>query len=141
MLYNYKLRFDTTTTLLNFLTSAGEQVRRMITDITIVTFAKGTVAPALTMLADCRNIQRIHLVSGVGVNSTPAKASKAFFADAGRLISALATQRNGDKDAAMLVFSFGVKKCFTTKGEEGEVNLWDEDEIEEFKETVKNKVK
>lgn len=93
----------------------------------------------MNMLADCRNLKKITIVGGVGVNSTPEKAAKNFFTESGRLLQALVYAADGDKDAALDVVTFG-KKCFTMKEEVNMVE-WDEENMETFVELITEKLK
>ncbi|KAH0369284.1 hypothetical protein KCU65_g3397, partial [Aureobasidium melanogenum] len=139
ILYNFKLRFDTTTTLLNFLSQIGDDARKAMSTITITNYVKATAMPCMNMLADCRNLTKITIIGGVGVNSTPQKAAKNFFTESGRLLQAIVHTASGDKDAALNVVNFG-KKCFTMK-EEDEMVGWDDENIETFVEEVTDKLK
>ncbi|CAD0085268.1 unnamed protein product [Aureobasidium vineae] len=139
ILYSYKLRFDTTTTLLNFLSMVGDEARKAMSNITIVTYTKATAMPCMNMLADCRNLQRVSIIGGVGTNATPQKAAKSFFTESGRLLQAIVHAADGDKDAALNVVIFG-KNCFTIK-EEDEIVSWDDDQTEDFCQQVVDKLK
>ncbi|KAK6003693.1 hypothetical protein QM012_009464 [Aureobasidium pullulans] len=139
ILYGTRLRFDTTTTLLNFLSQIGDDARKAMSTITITNYIKATAMPCMNLLADCRNLKKITIVGGVGVNSTPQKAAKNFFTESGRLLQAIVHAADGDKDAALDVISFG-KKCFTIK-EEDEIVEWDEENLESFVEQITDKLK
>ncbi|KAG9562187.1 hypothetical protein KCU71_g4761, partial [Aureobasidium melanogenum] len=139
ILYNFRLRFDTTTTLLNFLSQIGDDARKAMSTITITNYIKSTAMPCMNMLADCRNLKKITIIGGVGVNSTPQKAAKNFFTESGRLLQAIVNAADGDKDAALDVVTFG-KKCFTIK-EEDDVVEWDNEHIEDFAEQITDKLK
>ncbi|KAG9851816.1 hypothetical protein KCU98_g7162, partial [Aureobasidium melanogenum] len=139
ILYASKLRFDNTTTLLNFLSMVGDDARKAMSTIIIANYLKTTAMPCMNMLADCRNLKKITIVGGVGVNSNPQKAAKNFFTESGRLLQAIVNAADGDKDAALNVVNFG-KNCFTMK-EEDEVVGWDDENIEVFVEEVTEKLK
>jgi hypothetical protein len=139
ILYSFKLKFDNTTTMLNFMTLASDEVCKVISRITITSYIKATAMSAMTMLSDCRNLEKVNILSGVGVNSTPAKAAKAFFADAGRLLQALVQYNGGNKDAALSIVVFG-KGCLTVK-EDDELVVWDEELQQEFTDLITMKLK
>lgn len=139
ILYGSRLRFDTTTTLLNFLSQIGDDARKAMSAITITNYVKSTAMPCMNLLADCRNLHKINIIGGVGVNSTPQKAAKSFFTESGRLLQALVHAADGDKDAALNTVVFG-KNCFTIK-EEDELVGWDEENIEAFQEQITDKLK
>ncbi|KAG9682112.1 hypothetical protein KCU95_g16903, partial [Aureobasidium melanogenum] len=139
ILYAVKLRFDNTTTLLNFLSMVGDDARKAMSTIIVANYLKATAMPCMNMLADCRNLQKITIVGGVGVNSNPQKAAKNFFTESGRLLQAIVNAADGDKNAALAVVNFG-KNCFTMK-EEDEVVGWDDENIETFVEEVTDKLK
>ncbi|KAI4729585.1 hypothetical protein E4T49_02704 [Aureobasidium sp. EXF-10728] len=139
ILYSYKLRFDSTTTLLNFLSLVGEEPRKAMLTISIVNYIKATAMPCMNMLADCRNLKKIFIVGGVGTNSKPEKAAKSFFTESGRLLQALVHAANGNKDAALNIVTFG-KGCFNIK-EEDQIVDWDQEQTEEFAELITDKLK
>lgn len=91
------------------------------------------------MLGECHNIQRVHILSGLGNNMTPDKAQKAFFNDAFRFLKMIGTLR-GHKMAGLECFSFG-KACFTIADGGGKFRKWDEDETEEFTEGLRDRLK
>ncbi|KAH0284544.1 hypothetical protein KCU71_g16255, partial [Aureobasidium melanogenum] len=104
-----------------------------------VLYTSSMAYAGMNMLADCRNLKKITIVGGVGVNSTPEKAAKNFFTESGRLLQALVYAAHGDKDAALDVITFG-KKCFTMKEEVNMVE-WDEENMETFVELITEKLK
>ncbi|CAD0114303.1 unnamed protein product [Aureobasidium uvarum] len=139
ILYSYKLRFDSTTTLLNFLSLVGEEARKAMSTIAIVSYIKATAMPCMNMLADCRNLEKVVIVGGVGTNSTPQKTAKSFFTESGRLLQTLVHAADGNKDAALNIVTFG-KKCFSIKEEDKLVD-WDQEQTDEFTELITDKLK
>ncbi|KAI4761580.1 hypothetical protein E4T52_06331 [Aureobasidium sp. EXF-3400] len=139
ILYAFRLRFDTTTTALNFLSMISTEARKAMVAITIAGYVKATAMPCMTLLADCSNLTKINIISGVGVNTTPQKAAKAFFTESGRLLQAIVHNAGGDKDAALNVVTFG-KGCLTIK-EEDEIVAWDDDQNETFVDLIAEKLK
>lgn len=117
----------------------GDEARKAMVAITIAGYVKATAMPCMNLLADCRNLTKINIISGVGVNTTPQKAAKAFFTESGRLLQAIVHNSGGNKDAALNVFTFG-KGCLTIK-EEDEIVAWDEDQTETFVEQITDKLK
>lgn len=111
-----------------------------MSSVVITSYSKLTAMPAMNLLAECRNLQKVVIIGGVGVKSEPHKAAKVFFGEAGRLLQAIVGQNGGDKDAALSVVSFG-SKCLTIKDEDGEEEAWDEDQTEEFADAIRNKLK
>jgi hypothetical protein len=100
------LRFDTTTTALNFVSMIGDEARKAILTITIVSYIKGNAMPRMKLLVDCRNLQIINIIGGVGTNTTPQKAAKAFFTDAGRLLQAIVQAADDDEDELLMSLPF-----------------------------------
>ncbi|KAI4850078.1 hypothetical protein E4T44_02957 [Aureobasidium sp. EXF-8845] len=139
ILYAFRLRFDTTTTALNFVSMIGDEARKAMLAITIVSYVKGTAMPCMNLLTECRNLERISIIGGIGTNTTPQKAAKSFFTEAGRLLQTIVHTSGGDKDAALNVVTFG-KECFTIK-EEDDLVAWDEDQVDTFIEEITNKLK
>ncbi|KAI5201175.1 hypothetical protein E4T39_05373 [Aureobasidium subglaciale] len=139
ILYSFRLRFDNTTTLLSFLSDVGPDVQHALSRVTIMNYQKPTAKPTMNLLSECKNLQSVSILSGVGVNSKPDKTSKSFFAEAERLLQAIVNRNNGNKDSALDVVSFG-KGCFTTK-EEDDVYEWEDDDMTKFAELIAIKLK
>lgn len=139
ILYAFRLRFDNTTTLLNFLSTITDEARKAMVAITITSYIKATAMPCMNLLAECRNLTKVSILNGVGTNTTPQKAAKAFFTEANRLLQTIVTTAGGNKDAALNVVTFG-KGCLTIK-EEDEIVAWDDDQVETFVEGVTEKLK
>ncbi|KAH0287351.1 hypothetical protein KCU62_g6028, partial [Aureobasidium sp. EXF-3399] len=139
ILYGYRLRFDNTTTLLNFLSMIGDEARKAMVTITITSYVKATAMPCMNLLAECRNLTKINILNGVGANSTPQKTAKSFFTEANRLLQTLVNTAGGNKDAAFSIIIFG-KGCLTTK-EEDEIVAWDDDESDDFVKQITDKLK
>lgn len=117
----------------------SDEAWKAMVAITIAGYVKATAMPCMTLLADCRNLTKINIISGVGVNTTPQKAAKSFFTESGRLLQAIVHNAGGDKDATLNVVTFG-KGCLTIK-EEDEIVNWDEDQNDTFVELIKEKLK
>lgn len=139
ILYAFRLRFDNTTTLLNFLSMISDQARKAMVAITITNYIKATAMPCMNLLAECRNLTTVRILNGVGANSTAQKTAKSFFTEAGRLLQTIVTTAGGDKAAALSTVTFG-KGCLNTK-EEDELVPWDEEEAESFVEQITEKLK
>lgn len=134
------MRFDKAETLLSFLTCAGERVRHLLTKIELVTYTKAAALPMMTMLSECKNIQSLYIIGGFGMNTTPDKAAKQFYNDGHRFFQTMGSLR-GDKFIGIDLISFG-NKCFTIKDkDEDEVREWDDDEVDDFDEALKAKLK
>ncbi|THV70534.1 Piwi-domain-containing protein [Aureobasidium pullulans] len=73
------------------------------------------------------------ILAAVRANSKRDKATKAFFAEAGRFAQDLVTVHGGDKDVFEII-TFG-KHCFTIKDED-ELEEWDDEQIEIFRNDV-----
>ena len=132
------MKFDKTETLLTFLTCAGEKVRHALVNIDIVNYQKTTALPAMTMLSECKNIQRIHIVGGLGVNMNAEKAAKQFYNDAHRFFQIIGQLRN-DPFAGIDMLSFG-SKCFSMKDEDGVQTEWDDEEVDDFTEALRKRL-
>jgi hypothetical protein len=119
----------------------GDEARKAMLNITIATYQKATAMPCMNLLADCRNLQRITIINGVGTNSTPEKTAKSFFTEAGRLLQNIVTAAGGDKDAALNVVTFG-KGCLCVKDkDEDKFVTWDEEEMDLFVDEIAKKLK
>jgi hypothetical protein len=119
----------------------GDEARKAMLNITIATYQKGTAMPCMNLLADCRNLQRILIVNGVGTNSNPEKTAKSFFTEAGRLLQNIVNAAGGDKDAALSVVTFG-KGCLCVKDkDEDKFVAWDEEDMDLFVDEIAKKLK
>jgi hypothetical protein len=117
----------------------SDDTRKAMLNITIASYVKGTAMPCMNLLAECRNLQRISIISGVGTNSNAQKTAKSFFTEAGRLLQNIVNTAGGDKNAALNVVTFG-KGCFTVKEEDEFVN-WEDEEVDSFVELITDKLK
>ncbi|THV72545.1 hypothetical protein D6D28_03891 [Aureobasidium pullulans] len=139
ILYGFRLKFDNTMSLLQFMSSAGDEVRKAMCRVTIGNWVKGTAMASMTMLMDCTNLTSVVILAGVGTNSKPDKAAKVFFAEAGRFIQNLVTANGGRKEVVFEIITFG-KHCFSIKDED-ELEDWDDDQVNIFTSEVNAKLK
>ena len=131
------MKFDKSDSALSFLSCVGERVRFSLTRLDIFNLTKTTALPMMMMLSECKHIQRVHIIGGVGTNSLPEKAARVFYSDAYRFLQTMGSLR-GDRFAGLDLLSFG-KKCFVVK-EGTETRMWTEDEIDEFTDALKGKL-
>lgn len=91
-------------------------------------------------LSDATNIQRLRIDIGVATNEPdPPKAAKGVHGDMYKFLEAIGTAK-GDKAAGVDVLSLG-KQALTFKDKKGEARNYTEEMVEEFKETLKAKLK
>ncbi|KAK4998943.1 hypothetical protein LTR66_001933 [Elasticomyces elasticus] len=143
IVYSNCFSFESTSTLLNWLSQVGKDVRSSLVNINVKLYVKSSAHTALHFLAECDKLDRLHFEQGVGVDKTPAKAVKDFYADAYRFLEAMGTAK-GDKAAGMKILSFGNGlKCFSikekVKDKEGQ-RAWSDAEKEEFLRSLKAKL-
>jgi hypothetical protein len=67
--HSSKFHVDTTTILLNLLSQTGDDARKAVSAITITNYVKATSTPCINLLRDCRNIQKINTIGGVGLTA------------------------------------------------------------------------
>lgn len=140
VLYNHMMRFESTTTALDFLGQLPNPVRPRITKISIKSYLKTTARNAMHFLAESPNIANLHIESGVYAGDEPAKAAKEFYDAAYKFLEAVGA-RKGGKTAGVDVLGFG-KEAFTYKpGEDKKKRAWDEEMVEDVKEELKTKLK
>ena len=119
ILYSSHFRFETSGVLLNFLISVSEKVRQYLTIVEIVAYQKNAAASSLQMLADSKQLWRVHIGTGVGTLSTPTK---------------------GSPEAALDVLRFGkTTRCFSIK-EGDDVRAWTDEERQEFQDLLLGKL-
>ncbi|GAM88514.1 hypothetical protein ANO11243_065470 [Dothideomycetidae sp. 11243] len=137
LLYGNHFKFDDTTTLMNFLSVRSLEVKAIFTNIEIATYKKSSSLAALQTLADCTNLRRVHISTGVNLNATPEKAAKAFLQDAGHFLRSMSNARGG-VDAGVNVLRFGrSQRCFGVKESDGEIRAWNDEERDRFADLLK----
>ena len=137
-LYDYTLKFETTTTLLDFLSQVPETVRPLLTKLSIKGFVKTTSRNALHHLASAPNVSRLHFDNGVFSEGDPGKAAKSFYQDAYKFLEAVGG-RKGNKAAGVDVLSFG-RQALTYKDDKKNSVPWSKEMSEEFREILKDKL-
>ena len=135
VLYTHTLKFESTATVLDFLSQSEVTIRPLLKSIYIKNWVKASARNALHFLAEARSLTKLHIHQAVSAESDTAKAAKAFHADAGKFLQAV-----GGKAKAVDVLSFG-KGAFIYKDEKKVAKQWDSDKFEEFKEDLKSRLK
>ncbi|KAK3716647.1 hypothetical protein LTR37_006277 [Vermiconidia calcicola] len=139
ILYAHNLLFDSTSTLLDFLSQTPAEVKPRLRNITAKHLVKTQSRNCFLNLAPATNITRLHIVAGVASEADPAKAAKTFYGDAYRFLEAVGAKK-GDKMGGVDVLSFG-KQALVTKDEKKNPKPYDEEMREEFMDTLKSKLK
>jgi len=117
-----------------------EQTKRFISSIEIDSYKKTCTATALDQIAECHNLRKIHIATGVGTKSSPSKAAKAFYSDAQFFIKSMASI-SGDPLHAYNLLRFGRSdKCFSIKDGD-DVRAWTQEEKVEFDEHLRRLMK
>lgn len=133
-LYSNHFKFDDLGTMMTFLSSKSIEIKKSMTVIEVVAYKKTIAQAALSLLADCSSLKKVHICTGVNANATPQNAAKAFFKDAKFWLHKL-SQIKG-KDGISNVLRFGSsEKCFGIK-QEGTVRAWTPEERKQFQESL-----
>ena len=141
ILYNHTMRFESTTTALDFLGQLANTVRPRITNISIKSYLKTSARNAMHFLAESPAITNLYIESGVYAGDAPAKAAKEFYDAAYKFLEAVGA-RKGDKTAGVDALVFGKGALTFKPGEDKKKReLWDEEMVEEFKEELKARLK
>ena len=140
ILYNHFMRFESTTTALDFLGQLPNSVRPRITNISIKTYVKTTARNAMHFLAESPNIANLYIESGVYAGDEPAKGAKEFYDAAYKFLEAIGA-RKGDKVAGVDVLGFSKGALTLKPGEDKTKRVWNEEMVKEFKEELKAKLK
>lgn len=140
ILYDHTMRFENTTTLLDFLGQLQQGFRARLRRISIKGFVKTSSRNAMHFLAESPNIVNLHIESGVCTGEDPAKAAKEFYNDAYKFLEAVAA-RKGDKTAGVDVLTFGRDAFLFKAGEDKKKKPWGEEKREEFKDALRTKLK
>lgn len=151
VLYDNKLRFETTTTLNDFLAQLESAMRARLTNIVVNTWVKTTSRNTMLLLCESRNLRHLHIDSNVFSEGDPAKAARYFFSEAGKLLDTLAAAKGGGpgagvddrpevKEAAAEIVTFG-PKALTYKDDGGKSRGWGGQMKEEFKKALVAKMK
>ena len=90
-------------------------------------------------LADSRNLTKLRIDTNIFSEGDPAKAAKAFYADAYRFLENIGAAK-GDKVAGVDVLEFG-KQALQYKDDKKNAKPWSSVMVEEFKELLRNKLK
>ena len=139
ILYAHNLLFDSTSTLLDFLSQTPAEVKPRLRNITAKHLVKTQSRNCFLNLSPATNITRLHIGAGVASEADPAKAAKTFYGDAYRFLEAVGAKK-GDKMGGVDVLSFG-KQALVTKDEKKNAKPYDEEMREEFMDTLKSKLK
>lgn len=138
--YGHTIGFESTTTLLDWLGQVQPRAREKLTSVNVKTYARTSSRNALHFLAEAYNLQHLHIDTGIATDADAAKAAKSFFADAFKFLESMATKK-ASRDAAVDMLSFGKgNKCFAIKEGKNEARKWTKDELDEFKEMLKEKL-
>ncbi|RMY25035.1 hypothetical protein D0866_11226 [Hortaea werneckii] len=151
--YAHTLKFESTTTLLDFLSQIPTSIRPRLHSLEIKSYIKTTSRNAMHFLAEAQNLARLRIESGVYCGSEPAdpvKASKAFYADAYKFLEAIAAasafkavgekgDEGGRKDAGVDLLEFG-RLALVCKDEKKVVRPWDLEKVEEFRECLRERL-
>ena len=129
---------------MDFMTQIDTSVRPHIVNVEIKNYQKTSARNALSLLAECKNLNRLHFDSGVYAEGDPQRAARAFFADAHKFLQAINTAK-GNKEAGVNALSFA-KGALTLKdegkGKDGKSSRnWPDHMVKEFKESLQAKMK
>ncbi|PIA93714.1 hypothetical protein CB0940_04503 [Cercospora beticola] len=139
------IRLDGSSSVMDFLSQLDPAVRQRITSVVIKNYQKATARTALNVLAECKNLTRVHFDSGVFSEGDPQKAAKALFGDAHKFFRAMGTAK-GNKEAGVDILSFG-KQALTLKTDspknkdEKIAKAWPDHMVNEMRESLKSKLK
>lgn len=140
ILYDHTIRFENTTTLLDFLGQLQQGVRARLRRVSIKGFVKNTARNAMHFLAESPNMVNLHIESGMYTGEDPAKAAKEFYDSAYKFLEAVGA-RKGDKTAGVEVLTFGRDAFLFKAGEDKKKRPWGEDRKDEFKDALRTKLK
>lgn len=152
MIYSEHIKFDDTKTVANFMLKYPDVTKNHLRFVEITSYKKDTGPMALSALAQCRKLGRVHLSTNVAMNATPSKAAKGFYSDNSHYFQTVATkmdavesmnlpERSFDKFRGIDVLRFGSSaKCFSVK--EGEdTRAWTKEEKVEFGRILREQIK
>ncbi|KAK4499447.1 hypothetical protein PRZ48_009961 [Zasmidium cellare] len=140
ILYAHTIRFDSSSTLTDFISAAQNTILPRLSSISLKNYAKTSARNAMHFLSAATNITTLRIDQGMVSNeSDPAKAAKTIYGDMYKFLDAIGAAR-GDKTAGVDVLSFG-KGALTYKEKKGEVKNWDEGMVEEFRENLRAKLR
>ncbi|KAI7269563.1 hypothetical protein KC352_g8414, partial [Hortaea werneckii] len=144
--YAHTLKFESTTTLLDFLSQIPTSIRPRLHSLEIKSYIKTTSRNAMHFLAEAQNLVRLRIDSGVYCGSEPAdpsKAAKTFYADAYKFFEALGGKGKGEegagKDAGVDLLEFG-RLALVCRDEKKVVKPWDQEKVGEFWECLRERL-
>lgn len=142
--YGHTVTFESTSTLLDWLSQVQPNTRLNLTSVEIKTYAKTSSRNALHMLADAKNLQRLRIDAGIAVDADPIKAAKVFYSDAYKFLESMSTKK-GTYEAALNMLGFGKgTKCFGIKDKDGKKEVhraWTAEEMKAFNNILLEKLK
>ncbi|PPJ60992.1 hypothetical protein CBER1_01990 [Cercospora berteroae] len=143
--YSIPIRLDGTSSVMDFLSQIDSSIRQRISGVVIKNYQKATARTAMNVLAECKNLTRVHFDSGVFSEGDPQKAAKALFGDAHKFLQAIGSAK-GNKEAGVDILSFG-KQALTLKTDslknkdEKVAKSWPDHMVNEMRESLKSKLK
>ncbi|KAF2224961.1 hypothetical protein BDZ85DRAFT_317579 [Elsinoe ampelina] len=140
LIYGNHIKFDDNRAVSTFMNRIGLIAPNHMSFIEIMTYKKDS-GNALSALARCPELKRIHISTGVGVGASPSKAAKGFHAENSFFYETVG-QRAGDKFRGMDLVRFGLsEKCFSVKEGDGTKRRYTDAEREEFRECMERLLK
>lgn len=125
---------------MDFMAQIETSIRPHLVNIHIKTYQKSSARNALSLLAECKNLVRLHFETGVFSEGDPQKCAKSLYTDAHKFLQTIGVAK-GRKDAGVDVLSFD-KGALTFKDKDGKsIKPWSEQMVQEMKESLKDKLK
>ncbi|KAG8627525.1 hypothetical protein KVT40_005008 [Elsinoe batatas] len=135
LIYGNHIRFDDNRAVSTFMNRIGLEAPKHISFVEIMAYKKDS-GNALSALARCPELKRIHISTGVGVGASPSKAAKGFHAENSFFYETVG-HKAGDKYRGMDLVRFGLsEKCFSVKEGDGTKRRYTDEEREEFQECM-----
>lgn len=139
VLYAQPIKFESTQSVSDFMSLVSKDVSPRLRRLEIVNYKTSSSRNAWHFLAECKNLRRLTIHSGVFAEGDPVKAAKIFHADTYKFFAAIGTAK-GDKAAGVDLLHFS-KGAFTYRDEKKVTKNWSEEMVEEFKDNLKKKLK
>ncbi|KAK3648804.1 hypothetical protein LTR56_007244 [Elasticomyces elasticus] len=136
--YAHQLRFESTTSLLDFLSQIPQSVRPLLKNVYIKNWIKTSSRNAMHCLSDSPNLTKLHIDASIFGEGDPNKAAKQFYNEAYKLLEAIGSAK-GEKTAGVDILEFG-KTAFQFKDDKKTSKPWSAPLIEEFKENLRSKL-
>lgn len=147
--YATAIRLEGSAALLEFLGALSSPLRALLRNVEIKHYSKTASRTSMAFLAEAKNLERLYIENGVSSESDVHKAARNFWADAHKLLEAVAGvlvqkpvpegAQPFKKSDAVDILRFG-ENAFVSKDKDKKAESWDDEDKQEFLDALKAKL-